>query len=70
MPKIEPTSSPIRHIITITIIATQPPARSKEIRAFVAAIIPFIADIVAFTTAFVALAVCLEVSRASFNARC
>ena len=55
IPNQEVQIRPIKQIITTIIIATQPPASSKEISAFVPAIIPFTIDTVALNAVFIPL---------------
>ena len=55
IPNQEVQIRPIKQIITTIIIATQPPASSKEISAFVPAIIPFTIDTVALNAVLIPL---------------
>ena len=70
MPNTEPTSSPIRQIMSITATAIHPPAMIAAIRAFVPAIIALIAAMVALTATFTAWAVAFAVAFAACAARC
>ena len=66
MPKQEPTIRPIRQIITMARIATQPPAAIAATSAFTDAIMAFIVAEMPFAAAFAVAAAVLAAARAAW----